>query len=231
MSTCPDPDLFSAYFDGEVPSPWKEKLESHLSSCPECKKRTEQYAILRTALVTNKPSLTADKLEASYTRLCARMGSRPSASRANTTGKYAQWFRTSVSIPLPAAAALLLVAIMVPTLLARNSAPRPGSFQLASSNQRPPSLLGDDLRIIESSVPVYGPGITSMSVSDPLSIPRDKRAFTMVEYARHFATDSDLFKDADIVIIKLPELTDFSNSGNHIMNEVDSLVPVSNSFK
>ena len=229
MSTCPDPDLFSAYFDGEVPSPWKNKLETHLSSCPECEKRTARYARIRTGLVANQPEMTADRLEASYTRLCAKIKQRP--ARNAELGKYAQWFRASISIPLPAAAALLLVAIMVPTLLARNSAPRQNSLQLAAANQQMLYPFGNDARALESPVPVYGPELSVLDPTDPLAGRKDRRAFTMVEYARHFAADGDLFKDAEIVIIKLPELTNFSDSGNRIVSETDSLIPVSNSYR
>ena len=231
MSTCPDPDLFSAYFDGEVPSPWKEKLELHLSSCPECKQRTMQYARIRKGLISNQPELTTARLEDSYSRLAARMGNKPKVSRNEGIGRYAQWFRASVSIPLPAAAAILLVAVMVPTLLARNSAPNQGSYQLASANQQTLNPFGNDVRVLESSMPVYGPELPALNVSDSGVNHRDRRAFTMVEYARHFAADNDLFKDAEIVIIKLPDLTNFSNSGNQIVDEYDSLVPVSNSYR
>ena len=37
MSTCPDKDLYSAYVDGELQSPWKEKIEAHLVSCKKVK--------------------------------------------------------------------------------------------------------------------------------------------------------------------------------------------------
>lgn len=50
MSTCPDSDLFSAYVDGEIPSPWKEKLESHISSCESCANRTNRYERLHSVL-------------------------------------------------------------------------------------------------------------------------------------------------------------------------------------
>ena len=40
---CPDPQLLSIYMDGELPSPWKEKMEAHLAECPECKKRFDNF--------------------------------------------------------------------------------------------------------------------------------------------------------------------------------------------
>jgi len=34
---CPDNKLLSAFYDGEVTSPWKEKIEDHIAVCEECR--------------------------------------------------------------------------------------------------------------------------------------------------------------------------------------------------
>jgi len=34
---CPDSKLLSAFYDGEVASPWKEKIEDHITECAQCK--------------------------------------------------------------------------------------------------------------------------------------------------------------------------------------------------
>jgi hypothetical protein len=33
---CPDSKLLSAFYDGEVASPWKEKIEEHITECAQC---------------------------------------------------------------------------------------------------------------------------------------------------------------------------------------------------
>ena len=38
---CPDNALLSAFHDGEVTSPWKEKVEAHLQECESCRKLLE----------------------------------------------------------------------------------------------------------------------------------------------------------------------------------------------
>ncbi len=43
---CPDRDLVSAYVDGEVPSPWRERLEEHLAACPDCAALAASYKAL-----------------------------------------------------------------------------------------------------------------------------------------------------------------------------------------
>ncbi|MDH7484435.1 MAG: hypothetical protein QHH01_07395, partial [Spirochaetales bacterium] len=40
---CPDESLISAYADGEVPSPWRERLELHFQQCSHCAARLQAY--------------------------------------------------------------------------------------------------------------------------------------------------------------------------------------------
>jgi hypothetical protein len=47
---CPDKQLLSAYCDNEVPSPWKEKIDSHLLECKLCRDTAARYGNLRAAL-------------------------------------------------------------------------------------------------------------------------------------------------------------------------------------
>ena len=41
---CPDSKLLSAFFDGEVSSPWKEQIEDHLVNCAACRETVEGFA-------------------------------------------------------------------------------------------------------------------------------------------------------------------------------------------
>ncbi|OQY34006.1 MAG: hypothetical protein B6241_05865 [Spirochaetaceae bacterium 4572_59] len=40
---CPDSKLLSAFYDGEVGSPWKERIEEHLLSCENCRSLIKTY--------------------------------------------------------------------------------------------------------------------------------------------------------------------------------------------
>ncbi|MDR0684504.1 MAG: zf-HC2 domain-containing protein [Spirochaetaceae bacterium] len=40
---CPDKQFLSVYFDGELPSPWKERMEQHLETCSGCRETLETY--------------------------------------------------------------------------------------------------------------------------------------------------------------------------------------------
>lgn len=70
MSICPDKDLYSVYVDGELPSPWKEKLEAHLNDCAECRAVVNSYRNLSLKLATaGAPELD---IESSFLRLCEK---------------------------------------------------------------------------------------------------------------------------------------------------------------
>ncbi|MDR0550662.1 MAG: zf-HC2 domain-containing protein [Spirochaetaceae bacterium] len=47
---CPDKQMLSVYFDNELPSPWKEKLEAHIASCEDCRHALETYTGMSAAL-------------------------------------------------------------------------------------------------------------------------------------------------------------------------------------
>jgi len=44
---CPDPQLLSIYLDGELPSPWKEKMQEHFKQCSKCMEKLENYRRLQ----------------------------------------------------------------------------------------------------------------------------------------------------------------------------------------
>lgn len=53
-----------------------------------------------------------------------------------------------------------------------------------------------------------------------------KNLFTVANYARKFSSDTNLFDDAEIVIIRLPNLTRFTGDDQFLLTN-DSLIPVS----
>jgi hypothetical protein len=102
---CPDPQMLSLYYDGELPSPWKEKLEAHLAACSLCGDRLEQFRRLSGAM-SKEPQ--AIGLSARRERVWGRLHN-PAGVRKIP----AHVWNRSVSVPLPlfiaAAAGLILV--------------------------------------------------------------------------------------------------------------------------
>jgi len=121
---CPDRDLISAYVDGEVPSPWSERLEEHLASCPECAALAKSYALLGESL--RAESGEADAAAFGYSlargreRLDALLDTAAPASRPRrrfpsglSAALSSESWRSSISLPLPLAAAAAILVILL----------------------------------------------------------------------------------------------------------------------
>ena len=100
---CPDRQLLSVYLDGELPSPWKEKLESHLARCPECRLELERYRLAAAADTAEQA-----RLEAAKERVWRKLEGRRCSGGA--VRPVSVW-RRRVSVPLPAAAAMAALLI------------------------------------------------------------------------------------------------------------------------
>ncbi|GHV25797.1 hypothetical protein AGMMS4952_04510 [Spirochaetia bacterium] len=106
---CPDPQMLSLYYDGELPSPWREKLEAHLAACPSCRDRLEQFRLLSGTLVDGpSPGLPLLK-EQVWQRI-----SNPAAPAWKIPApKRSRVWNRSIPVPLPvaiAAAAMMILA-------------------------------------------------------------------------------------------------------------------------
>jgi len=119
---CPDHQLLSVYFDGELPSPWKEKAASHIAGCPSCTERLEEYSRLRRSF---HAAPQEDEVRAAQDRVWQQLGlDKGPEKRALRVMPLGGMWQRRVSIPLPAvaAAALLLVALSV-FLITRTPSP------------------------------------------------------------------------------------------------------------
>jgi hypothetical protein len=108
---CPDRQILSVYFDKELASPWKEKLEDHLSGCPECGARLEAYKKTRELL----PGVEESAFEAAKARIWEEI-----APLTETGPKIAAprgFWGASVTLPFPVAAAAGIVLVTVFALL------------------------------------------------------------------------------------------------------------------
>jgi anti-sigma factor RsiW len=95
---CPDKQLLSAYCDGEVPSPWKEKITLHLEDCPACRDMVNQYQALGTVL--GRAGLSRDYIFAASARVRKKIAAAPAP-------RLLSW-KKRVSLPLTVAAAAAL---------------------------------------------------------------------------------------------------------------------------
>ena len=225
MSTCPDSDLFSAYVDGEVPSPWKEKLEEHIASCRECTERTNRYVRLH-QLVATSCSEPALDLDASFMRLSMRRSERLTVKQ----GGHFSWMNGSIRLPVPAMAALFLFALLIPAYFSfragMQSSRQVPVFASSNTDLTPLAMSRDDLRRLPvSDAALISNDFPVRSQSDNF-LNSGKKLFTVVNYSSQFFPDSNMFNDAEIVIIRLPNLTLFTGD-DQLRFASDTLVPVS----
>jgi hypothetical protein len=106
---CPDSELLSAYFDGEVASPWQGRVREHVASCQECQLRLKRLERLR-ELLRDDPE---PALERAQERTRGELGAR--VWRSFHGGK--PFWKTRVAVPLPAAAAALFLLVGMGVLL------------------------------------------------------------------------------------------------------------------
>jgi anti-sigma factor RsiW len=130
---CPEPQLLSIYMDGELPSPWKEKMENHLTECSICREKFENYKRVQELFKKNThqvrtvverteaaPVLTEQELlETAKEKVWANLASKRHfrSGRARYNGLWKQ----KLSIPLPAAAAAAIVITLLAALWVRDS--------------------------------------------------------------------------------------------------------------
>jgi anti-sigma factor RsiW len=97
---CPDRQLLSVYLDGELPSPWREKLESHLAACPACAEHLEMFR----AVGKRADAPSAERIDAAKARVWRNIAGLEIARRPINRG-----WRRKLVLPLPAAVAAVLV--------------------------------------------------------------------------------------------------------------------------
>jgi anti-sigma factor RsiW len=119
---CPDPQLLSTYVDGELPSPWKEKMENHLSECSVCNNRLENYKRLQELIKLNQD--IDDAKERTWHSLESRK--RPQVY-SNYFARHNLWQRR-LSIPLPAAAAAAIIVVLFAALWLRGETGKNNSY-------------------------------------------------------------------------------------------------------
>ena len=111
---CPERQLISLYMDGELPSPWKEKLETHLESCPGCRAVISGYSRLRDNIGEPEQARIEAAAERVWNNIPKPAGQPVGNSVRNYQNQGRIW-RRSITLPLPAAAAaaVLIAAIFL----------------------------------------------------------------------------------------------------------------------
>jgi len=189
---CPDPQLFSIYVDGELPSPWKEKMESHFSQCSACVQKLKNLESLREVFKKDTSAQrTVDKnapdsaeheiefMEEAKARIWQKLESKRRFKRS------AGLWQRRLSIPLPAAAAAAVIIALLTMLLYRDGR--------ANNNNSIVQQQQDPYNFILAAEDDF-PGI--IPTADISSV---------LQYLNQEGTD--------VIILTLPESRNFSRTG------------------
>jgi len=195
---CPDQQLLSIYLDGELPSPWKEKMESHLKVCSVCMEKLETFKHLHDLFkkdntenrkyverIVDEPeearTYSTEEMQAAKERVWGKL-----ESKKNFTPARNRLWRRRVSIPLPAAAAAAVILAIAAMLWIRGGQASHNAIAGSQSEDRVDFILASEDEI---------PGI--MPVASDLN-----------GVLQYLGADG-----SDIIILKLPESRNFSRAG------------------
>ncbi|MDR2758875.1 MAG: hypothetical protein LBB78_05805 [Spirochaetaceae bacterium] len=129
---CPNRQILSVYYDKELPSPWKEKMEAHFILCPECRNRLEQYRSFSFS-AGGEESVLNFRMEGAKTRVWENLAALEEKA-AGVKPRQNLW-RRSIVIPLPLAAAMAaLVAVVFTLVLLNRPAPMTAPQEIIAAN-------------------------------------------------------------------------------------------------
>lgn len=212
MSTCPDTSLYSAYVDGEVPSPWKEKIEAHLATCEQCRAVERRYRALHNAMQKigdEAPLATDEFLESSFKKLSPRWEIAAKKAAAERASERTAFSRKHTALHYVAIAAVLLVVAFVPSFFAvrvtEGRMSEMSSMQTAQTSDGSMTLAG-------ARGGDYGaPHSASGTVYITAGVAQNGEEFTLINQAKMFAQDKEVFSSPaeGYVIIRLPEMVRF----------------------
>ncbi len=208
---CPEPQILSIYMDGELPSPWKEKMESHLTECSVCREKFENFKRLqelfkkdthqrRTIVERDVPegalsfqadpeALMLSSKEKVWRNLESRQRFRSNRSvRRSVHVRGYDLMRRRLSVPLPAVAAAAVVIALVTMLLVRSGSVNNSGF--ASIPVEPAAKTASFMIAAEEEMPGVIPTADINSVLQYLGSERP-----------------------DVIILQLPESRNFLRSG------------------
>ena len=159
MSICPENDIHSVYLDGELNSPYKEQYLEHLQTCSSCSEKLQKLKNLQTILREDSESITLSEkqLEDSYEKLSTLLKFR------NVTKKSTVSHWTTIMKAIPAMAAALIIAIVLPIRLS-NTGNTTQDISLISQANSVPKLFTERGVIADESV---SKSTTPILVSNP----------------------------------------------------------------
>jgi len=181
---CPDPQLLSIYVDGELPSPWNEKMDSHLKDCPACREKADNFKQLRELFNkdTSAKKINEAEIQASKEKIWRNI----EAKRRFTP--YSGVWRRKISISIPAAAAAAIIIALITMFISSGGQILNNGFAGKKAN---PDEKSNIILAAEEEIPGIIPAATDLN-----------------GVLQYLGADG-----SDIIILRLPENRNFSRAG------------------
>jgi len=192
---CPDPQLLSIYLDGELPSPWKEKMQKHFENCSACREKLENF----TRLFNNTADVTQEIIKNDITIIKERVWSRIEAKQnfPRYTIRRTNILQRRLSVPLPAAAAAAVVILLLSVLWFGNSNTAAGMAAGRAAEQQ---------RSISTTINTNGESAHFILAAEMDNIDDYTDMSGMLQYLTPNT-------GTNIIILQLPESRNFHRSG------------------
>ena len=125
---CPDNQILSAYFDGEVPEPWNKKIEEHLTGCSACRGTVTRFRTISGDLTESNDFLEAlipESMVKVYGRVMEEVQTR-----------HPKFWERQVKIPVPflAAAAAMVIFFGIGYFAGQSNLPGPAPVTVAQES-------------------------------------------------------------------------------------------------
>jgi anti-sigma factor RsiW len=181
---CPDPQLLSIYVDGELPSPWNEKMDAHLRDCPACREKVENFKQLRNLFNkdTSIKKINPVEIQASKEKIWRNI-----ETKRHFTPYPAVW-RRRISISLPTAAAAAIIIALITMFISGGGQILNNGFAGKKANDERVNFI---LAAEEEDIPGIIPAASDLN-----------------GVLQYLGADS-----SDIIILRLPESRNFSRAG------------------
>ena len=204
MSTCPNKDLLSAYIDGELTFPWKGTIEQHLQECDACKKIYGQYIIVHRAIVASASGIELDTAD-SFAKLLAKRNAVLQVKSQTQKKRWVlnsveRWLYASVRIPLPAAAAAVLLFVLMPLVLFFKIESTVNTVTAAQSSFTPIIPVSIEKPIAEMDYGIAQPNGTQNYAISTKTVNTNAKFFTVGEFARLYSKDENLFQPVESTV-------------------------------
>ncbi|HWR10415.1 MAG TPA: zf-HC2 domain-containing protein [Rectinemataceae bacterium] len=112
---CPDDALLSAFVDDEVPSPWKERMETHVAGCRRCSEKTVAFRALKRSLLAIDGEAEMKALSVAKSRIAASIdfGAMDRNPGTGVFERLGRLWTQRVPLPMPFLAASLLAIVFM----------------------------------------------------------------------------------------------------------------------